>query len=39
MAAAKTAETTVEQMTAATSTAFKEGVEKTLAALNEANTY
>lgn len=39
MAAAKTAETTVEQITAATNVAFKDGVEKTLAALNEANTY
>jgi phasin family protein len=39
MAAAKTAETTVEQITAATNTAFKDGVEKTLTALNEANTY
>lgn len=39
MAAAKIAETTVEQMTAATNTAFKDGVEKTLSALNEANSY
>jgi phasin family protein len=33
------AKTTVEQMTAASSVAFKDGVEKTLAALNEANSY
>jgi phasin family protein len=33
------AKSTVEQMTAASSVAFKDGVEKTLAALNEANTY
>ena len=38
MAATKT-ETTVEQMTAATNVAFKDGVEKTLTALNEANSY
>jgi phasin family protein len=38
MAATKT-ETTVEQMTAATNIAFKDGVEKTLTALNEANSY
>jgi phasin family protein len=41
MAAAETVETvksTVEQVTAASTTAFKDGVEKTLAALNEANT-
>ena len=30
--------TTVEQVTAASTVAFKDGVEKTLAALNEANT-
>jgi phasin family protein len=33
------AKTTIEQMTSASSVAFKDGVEKTLAALNEANTY
>ena len=37
MAAAQTAKTTIEQMTAASSVAFKDGVEKTLSALNEAN--
>lgn len=37
--AADNAKSTVEQVTAATSTAFKDGVEKTLSALNEANTY
>ena len=39
MAAAETAKSTVEQLTAASNVAFKDGVEKTLAALNEANTY
>jgi hypothetical protein len=39
MAAAETAKFTVEQFTAAGTTAFKDGVEKSLAALNEANTY
>jgi phasin family protein len=39
MAAADAAKTTVEQFTAATNVAFKEGVEKTLAALNEANAH
>ncbi|MFN3582723.1 phasin family protein [Phenylobacterium sp.] len=39
MAAAEAAKTTVEQFTAATNVAFKDGVEKTLAALNEANTH
>jgi phasin family protein len=39
MAAAEAAKTTVEQFTAATNVAFKEGVEKTLAALNEANAH
>ena len=39
MAAAETAKTTTEQFTAATNVAFKDGVEKTLAALNEANTH
>ena len=38
MAAAETAKSTVDTFTAASSTAFKDGVEKTLAALNEANT-
>jgi len=38
MAAAETVKTTVDTFTAASSTAFKDGVEKTLAALNEANT-
>ena len=33
------AEKTVEQFTAASNVAFKEGVEKSLAALNEINTY
>ena len=36
--AAKTAKSTVDTFTAASGTAFKDGVEKTLAALNEANT-
>ncbi len=39
MAAAETVKSTVDQMTAASSVAFKDGVEKTLSALNEANTY
>jgi len=39
MAAAEAAKTTVEQFTAATNVAFKDGVEKTLAALNEANSH
>jgi phasin family protein len=38
MAAAETVKSTVDTFTAASSTAFKDGVEKTLAALNEANT-
>ena len=37
MAAAEAAKTTVEQFTAATNVAFKEGVEKSLATLNELN--
>jgi phasin family protein len=37
MSVAEAAKSTVEQMTAASNTAFKEGVEKTLAAINEAN--
>jgi phasin family protein len=36
---ADAAKATVEQMTNAASTAFKDGVEKTLAALAEANTH
>ncbi len=39
MAAAQAAKSTVEQFTAATNVAFKDGVEKTLAALNEANAH
>ena len=39
MAAAETAKNTVEQFTAASNVAFKEGVEKSLAAMNEMNTY
>jgi phasin family protein len=39
MAAADAAKTTVEQFTAATNVAFKDGVEKTLAALNEMNSH
>ena len=39
MSVADTAKSTVEQLTAASNTAFKEGVEKTLAAMNEASTY
>jgi phasin family protein len=38
MAAAEAVKTTVEQFTAATNVAFKDGVDKTLAALNDANT-
>ena len=37
MAAADTVKTTVDQITAASNVAFKGGVEKTLAALNDAN--
>jgi phasin family protein len=37
-AAEETVKTTADQFTAASATAFKDGVEKTLAALNEANT-
>jgi len=36
-AAAEAVKTTVDQFTAASNVAFKDGVEKTLAALNEAN--
>ena len=39
MSVADTAKSTVEQLTTASNTAFKEGVEKTLAAMNEASTY
>ena len=39
MAAAETAKKTVEQFTAASNVAFKDGVEKSLAAMNEANSY
>lgn len=39
MSVAETAKSTVEQLTAASNTAFKDGVEKTLAAINEANVY
>ena len=37
MAAAETVKTTIDQFTSASSVAFKDNVEKTLAALNEAN--
>jgi phasin family protein len=39
MSAAETAKSTVEQFTAASGVAFKDGVEKTLAAFSEANTH
>ncbi len=39
MAAADAVKTTVDQFTAASNTAFKDGVEKTLAALNDANAH
>ncbi len=39
MAAAESAKSTVEQFTAATNVAFKDGVEKSLAALNELNAH
>ncbi|WP_374468190.1 phasin family protein [Phenylobacterium sp.] len=39
MAAAETVKSTVEQFTAASNVAFKDGVEKTLTALNEVNTH
>ena len=39
MSVADTAKSTVEQFTVASNTAFKQGVEKTLSAINEANTY
>ena len=38
MSVAETAKSTVEQFTAASNTAFKDGVEKALAAINEANS-
>lgn len=37
MAAAETVKTNIDQFTAASNVAFKDGVEKTLTALNEAN--
>ena len=37
MATTETVQNTVEQVTAASTVAFKDGVEKTLAALNDAN--
>ncbi|MDB5450243.1 MAG: hypothetical protein JWQ52_1371 [Phenylobacterium sp.] len=39
MAAAEAVKSTVEQFTTASNVAFKDGVEKTLASLNEANTH
>lgn len=39
MAAAEAAKSTVDQFTAASGVAFKEGVEKSLSALNEMNTH
>ena len=39
MSVAETAKSTVEQFTVASNTAFKDGVEKTLAAINEANSH
>lgn len=39
MAAAEAAKTTVEQFTAASNVAFKDGVEKSLAAMNELNAH
>ena len=39
MSVAETAKSTVEQFTVASNTAFKDGVEKTLAAINEANAH
>ena len=39
MSVAETAKSTVEQFTVASNTAFKDGVEKTLAAFSEANTH
>ena len=39
MAAAETAKNTVEQFSAASNVAFKEGVEKSLAAMNDMNAH
>jgi phasin family protein len=39
MSVAETAKSTVEQFTTASNTAFKDGVEKTLAAFTEASTH
>ena len=39
MSVAEKAKSTVEQFTVASNTAFKDGVEKTLAAINEANSH
>jgi phasin family protein len=39
MSGAETAKSTVDQFTAASGAAFKDGVEKTLSAFNEANTH
>ena len=39
MSVAETAKSTVEQFTVASSTAFKDGVEKALSAFNEANVH
>lgn len=39
MSVAETAKSTVEQFTVASNTAFKDGVEKTMAAINEANSH
>lgn len=39
MAAAEAAKSTVEQFTAASNVAFKDGVEKSLAAMNELNAH
>ena len=39
MSVAETAKSTVEQFTVASNTAFKDGVEKTLAAINDANSH
>jgi phasin family protein len=39
MAAAETAKSTFDQFTAASNVAFKEGVEKSLAAMNELNAH
>ena len=39
MAAADTVKSTVDQITSASNVAFKDGVEKTLAALNDANAH